>query len=255
MLVPNPKGGYSFLPAIPAFSAGAIAMPGYEVVHVTFAAPPPYRKGFEVMDRFLRDRQRPPQALCGVALRSPRPMTLADFESFNRGYVEELQERGVLLDGVNPVARTNVAPVVDPPAEAALYAFSYTAPSSDAPASFVVSGGGDRIIQSAKKDAPEIVGPGDISADSLREKVSFVLGLMENRLAGLGAAWERVTAVDVYTAHSIFSLLEPVLLPRLGPAKVHGVRWHLVRPPVQGMEFEMDVRGCATELVLSDWRP
>ena len=252
MLAHNPKGNYSFLPAIGAFSAGAIAIEGYEVVHVTFAAPPPYRKGLAIVDRFLRGRQRPLQALCGVELRSPRPMTLSEFESFNRGYVEQLQERGILLDGANPVARTNVAPVLDPPAEPALYAFSYTTPSADAPATFVVAGGGDRIIQSEKRDAPDIVGGGDVSGERLREKLSFVLGLMEKRLAGLGAGWEQVTAVDVYTAHSIFSLLEPLLLPRLGPAKVHGVRWHFVRPPVQGMEFEMDVRGCRQEWVLPD---
>ena len=253
MLIPNPKGNYSFLPAIEAFSAGAVAMKGFEVIHVTFAVPPPYREGFEIVDRFLRDRQRPPQALCGIELRSPRPMSLAEFESFNRGYVEQLKKRSILLNGANPVARTNVAPVLDPPAEAALYAFSYTTPSPDAPATFVVAGGGDRIIQSEKRDAPDIVGHGNVSAEGLREKASFVLGLMEKRLNSLGAAWDEVTAVDVYTAHPIFSLLEPLLLPRLGPAKTHGIRWHFVRPPVQGMEFEMDVRGCWQEWIVPDW--
>ncbi len=249
MSVPNLKGNYSFLPAIEAFSAGAAAMEGYEVVHVTFAVPPPLQKGFEIVDRFLRNRQWPPQALCGVELRSPRPMTLAEFESFNRGYVELLKERDIFVAGANPVARTNVAPVLDPPAEAELYAFSYTMPSPDAPATFVIAGGGDRIIQSEKKDAPDIVGRGNVSMDGMREKASFVLGLMEKRLAGLRADWEQVTAVDVYTAHSIFPLLEPLLLPRLGRAQAHGVRWHFVRPPVQGMEFEMDVRGCRQEWV------
>ena len=252
MLVSNLRGNFSFLPAIAAFSAGAIAMEGYEVVRVSFAAPPPFRKGFEMVDRFLRGRQRPPQALCGIELRSPRPMPLADFESFNRGYVELLKERDILVGGVNPVARTNVAPVVEPPAEPCLYAFSYATPGTDGPASFVVSGGGDRIIQSERRDAPEIVGLGDISADGLRQKASFVVGLMGQRLAGLGAGWPQVTAVSVFTAHDIFLLLEPFLLPRLGPAKVHGVHWHFARPPVQGMEFEMDVRGCRQELVLSD---
>ena len=255
MLAQNPRGNYSFLPAIEAFSGGVAATQGCEVVHVTFAAPPPYQKGFEVIDRFLRDHARPPQALCAIELRSPRPMPLSGFESFNRAYVELLKTRDIFVDGANPIARTNVAPVLDAPAEAALYAFSYTAPSADAPLTFVVAGGGDRIIQSTKTDGPEIVGRGDssragLSEDLLREKIAFVLDLMEKRLAALGAAWNLVTAVDVYTAHSIFPFLESLLLPRLGRAKAHGLHWHFVRPPVQGMEFEMDVRGCRWELVL-----
>jgi hypothetical protein len=250
VLVANPKGNFSFLPAIEAFSAGAVAMPGHEVIHVAFASPPPLRKGYELIDRFLRDRGRPAQALCGIELRSPRPMTLPDFEAFNRGYVELLKERDIFVDGVNPVARTNVAPVCDPPSEASLYAFSFTEPSPDAPFTFIGAGGGDRIIQSAKKDGPEIVAEGTLSHELMREKVAFVLGLMDKRLAGLGVDWSQVSAVNVYTAHSIFPFLETLLLPRLGPAKTHGVHWHFVRPPVRGMEFEMDVRGCRQELVV-----
>jgi hypothetical protein len=29
-----------------------------------------------------------------------------------------------------------------------------------------------------------------------------------------------------------------------------GLSWHLARPPVVGLEFEMDVRGAAREIVL-----
>jgi hypothetical protein len=250
-MVKNLRGNYSFLPAIEAFSAGAAAMPGYEVVHVTFAVPPPYRSALEQIDRFLHEKRRPAQALCAVELRSPRPMTLVEFDTFNQAYAGELRKRDVLLEDANPVARTNVAPVLDPPLEAALYAFSYTTPAANAPPTFVVAGGGDRIIQSPKKDVPDIVGGGSLSAEVMREKVAFVLGLMGKRLAGLGAAWEQVTTVNVYTAHPLFPFLEPLLLPRLGPAKAHGIRWHFVRPPVQGMEFEMDVRGCRQEWVIS----
>jgi hypothetical protein len=91
---------------------------------------------------------------------------------------------------------------------------------------------------------------GDVSAEGMQEKVSFVLGLMEKRLAALGATWQQVTAVSVYTVQNIFPLLAPLLLPRLGPAKIHGLRWHFVRPPVQGMEFEMDLSGSRRMLVL-----
>lgn len=250
MLVENPRGNYSFLPAIGAFSSGAVATPGYEVVRVVLAAPVPYRKGLAGIDRFLRAQGRPPQALCGVELRSPRPMTFDEFAAFNGEYFDELKKREIPVDGVNPVARTNVVPALDPPAEASLYAFSYTTPAKDSPLTFVVAGGGDRAIKGEQADASDMVRRGDVSAEGMQEKAVFVLGLMEKRLAALGAGWPQVTAVSVYTVQNIFPLLASLLLPRLGPAKIHGLRWHFVRPPVQGMEFEMDLSGSRRMLVV-----
>jgi hypothetical protein len=29
-----------------------------------------------------------------------------------------------------------------------------------------------------------------------------------------------------------------------------GLKWHFARPPVQGLDFEMDVRGVARELMI-----
>jgi hypothetical protein len=251
MLVENPRGNYSFLPAIGAFSSGAVAMTGYEVVRVVLAAPVPYRKGLAGIDRFLGAQGRPPQALCGVELRSPRVMTFDEFAAFNAEYFEELKKRNIPVGGVNPVARTNVVPMVEPPSEAVLYAFSYTTPAQDAPLTFVVAGGGDRAVTGDKPASSDMIRQGDVSAEGMQEKVSYVLGLMEKRLAALGAAWPQVTAVSVYTVQNIFPLLAPLLLPRLGPAKIHGLRWHFVRPPVQGMEFEMDLSGARRLLVLN----
>jgi hypothetical protein len=250
MLVENPRGNYSFLPAIGAFSSGAVAMPGYEVVRVVLAAPVPYRSGLAGIDRFLLAQGRPPQALCGIELRSPRPMTFEEFAAFNREYFAELKQRDIAVDGVNPVARTNVVPALEPPAEGSLYAFSYTTPAQNSPLTFVVAGGGDRVVKGEKPESSDMIRHGDVSAEGMQEKVSFVLGLMEKRLAALGATWQQVTAVSVYTVQNIFPLLAPLLLPRLGPAKIHGLRWHFVRPPVQGMEFEMDLSGSRRMLVL-----
>ena len=250
MSVENARGNYSFLPGIGPFSSGVVAGKDYEVVRVTLASPLPYRKGFAGIDRFLYEHGRPPQALCGIELRSPRPMTFAEFDSFNQGYIELLKERDILVEGVNPVARTNVAPAMDPPAEAVLYAFSYTTPAKDSPVTFVVAGGG-AVARKGEKAGPEdIVRRGDVSVEGMREKANHVLGLMEKRLAGLGVGWAQVTGVDVYTVQNIFPLLETLLLPRLGPAKRHGVRWQFARPPLQEVEFEMNMRGLRRELVL-----
>jgi hypothetical protein len=43
-------------------------------------------------------------------------------------------------------------------------------------------------------------------------------------------------------------LLPETILGRVGPAAVHGVRWYYSRPPIEGIEFEMDVRGVGTEI-------
>ena len=74
------------------------------------------------------------------------------------------------------------------------------------------------------------------------------MDLMENRLRGLGGDWPDVTAIDVYTIHPIEPLLPEVILGRAGPAATHGVRWFYSRPPIVGIEYEMDLRGVRTEL-------
>jgi len=248
MLVDSPKGNFRFLRGIAPYSSGAVAMPGYEVVHVTLAPAPPYRQGFQAIDRHLKEQRRPPQALCGIELRSPRPFTFPGFIDFNKGYVEQLAQRGILVGDLNPVARTNVAPEVGPPAEVLLYGFSYAAPARGSRPTFVVAGAGE--LTGERLDARDIVRRGDVSPDGLREKASQVLSLMDQRLQGLGVGWDRVTAVEVYTVHNIFPLIQKLLLPRMGAAAVHGLRWHFTRPPIEEIEFEMDVRGSARELTL-----
>ena len=90
-------------------------------------------------------KRRPRQALCGIELRSPRPFTFQGFADFNGGYVDILKSWDILLDGLNPVARTNVAPEVDPPGEPLLYGFSYTVPSGQTAITFVVAGAGELV--------------------------------------------------------------------------------------------------------------
>ncbi len=247
--VASAKGQFHFLRGIAPYSSGAVAMAGVEVVHATLDPAPGWRRGLAIIDRHLKESGRPPQALCGVELRSPKPFSFAGFIAFNQGYIRALDERGLLEDGLNPVARTNVAPEIGPPPEVALYGFSYTAPAEGARRTFVVAGAGE--LAGERLDAGDIVRRGDLSQAGLASKAAHVLTLMDQRLAGLGVGWGDATAVDVYTVHNIFHLLRRLLLPRLGPAARHGVRWHFARPPIEEIEFEMDVRGSARELVLA----
>jgi len=59
-----------------------------------------------------------------------------------------------------------------------------------------------------------------------------------------------VTAIDIYTAHPVEPLLPEIILGRAEIAAAHGVRWFYSRPPIEGIEYEMDLRGVRTELRL-----
>ena len=133
---------------------------------------------------------------------------------------------------------------MDPPSEPGLFGFSYTrACDPSLPPTFVVSGAGELPEGVLAHEA--IIRVGDTSAEAMIEKATFVMDLMETRLHGLGASWSRVTAVDIYTVHALERILPDVILKRIGSAGALGVRWFFSRPPIMGIEFEMDLRRCA----------
>jgi hypothetical protein len=51
--------------------------------------------------------------------------------------------------------------------------------------------------------------------------------------------------------HDVNAVLAAEILPRIGAAGQHGVTWHYTRPPIISIEFEMDLRGCPRETVIS----
>ncbi|HLK19977.1 MAG TPA: hypothetical protein VKT81_13530 [Bryobacteraceae bacterium] len=244
----NKRGNYSFLKGIAPYSAGVVADKGFEVVHVRFLRYVPLRAGFAAVDAHLREAGLPAQAMCAMQLRSPKPFTFAGFEAFNAGYVDFLKQRDILVDGLNPIARTNVAPELSAPAEPSVYGFSYTKPSKTARKTFVVAGAGE--LPDGSLDPHDVVRRGESSAAAIREKIRFVMGRMEARLKGLGADWSDITVTEIYTVHDIRPFLEDELLKRIGVGATHGLTWHYARPPLESLEYEMDLRGCATELVI-----
>ena len=248
-LLANPQGNYHFLSGIDPYSCGAVADPGHEVVHATLQAPLPWRDGFERIDAHLAAAGRRREALCGIQLRSPAPFTMAGFIEFNRGYIDLLRSWGLYMGDLNPIARTNVAPEGFPPDVVSLQAFSYTAPAApDAPLTFVVAGAGE--LRAAALDSDTIVRRGESGPDAMRHKARHVVAIMAERLAGLGAAWDQVTTVDVYTVHLLEGLLTDAVLPTVGVAARRGLCWVPSRPPIREIEFEMDLRGIRTEITL-----
>ena len=244
----NSLGNFSFLRGGAAYSAGVVADDGFIVEHARFSKPVPWKAGLERVDAHLREAGRPAAALCAIELRSPKPFTFEGFKEFNDPYREALQSRGLMVEGVNPIARTNVAPEDQPPAEPSLYAFAYTVPAPGAVRSFVVSGAGE-IADGARPE--DVVRRGETSAEAMLEKTRFVLGLVEGRLHALGATWQDVSVTNVYTVHDVDPLLRKEILPRIGAATLHGVTCYFTRPPVVTIEFEMDLRGGTREAYLS----
>jgi hypothetical protein len=208
----------------------------------------PLAQGFDAIEAYLGRIGRAPAAFCACELRSPAQFTDSGFVAFNRHYVERLAAWGIFRDEVNPVARSNVCPEIDPPAAPSFYAFSYTVPDADGTVpSFVAAGSGE-----ARDGGPgyegRIVRRGDQSPEAMREKARFVLGAMEQRMGALGFGWADATATQVYTVFDIHPLLPDEILRR--GAIPGGLTWHFARPPVEGLDFEMDVRGVARELVI-----
>ena len=240
-------GNYSFLPSVFQYSAGAAADPGFEIERVRFATPVPLSEGFARIERHIKDAGRPLTAFCACELRSPAPFTEDGFRAFNQHYVKTLAKWGLFDGETNPVARSNVCPQIDPPPEPSFHAFSFTRPGATTMRTFVISGGAEaREGQGSYRE--RIVRFGDISPDGLREKARQAVGEMERRLAAFGLSWKDSTATQVYTVHDFHPIFADEIVAR-GAAR-SGLTWHFNRPPVIGIEFEMDVRGVAREFVV-----
>jgi len=246
-LIPFPDGGYGFLKGGFPYSQGVRALDGHSIERARFARPLPLAQGFAAIEAHLASLGRPRTALCAAELRSPKPFSMSGFGKFNEGYVAVLTQWGLFRDGVNPVARSNVAPQIAPPPEPSFYAFCYTVRVPSVAPSFVVAGSGE--WPGGGKFPEDIVARGDVSASGLQAKARWVLDAMERRLGELGAQWQHVTATQVYTVHDIHGILRDEIGPRAGNGA--GVTWHLCRPPIEELEFEMDVRGIGVERVLS----
>ena len=241
-------GGYRYIKSVFQYSGGVAAEPGFEIARARLARPVALADGFKAIEAHLKAAGRPLTAFCACELRSPAPFTEQGFLEFNKGYAAKLERWGITRDGVNPVARTNVCPAFSPPAEPSLYAFSYTVPATEgARGSFIVAGGGE-APEGKPNYHDHIVRRGDTTPEGLREKVRYVVGEMERRLAALGFSWPDAISTQAYTVHDIGALVEEEIVRR--GAAAGGLEWHFARPPLAELDYEMDVRGAAREFVI-----
>ena len=240
-------GGYRFIPGGFQFSGGVAAATGYEIKRFRFRSPVPLMDGFARIEKTIMGAGRPLTAFCACELRSPGQFTEQGFRAFNESYVVTLRKWGVFDGKVNPVARSNVCPEVEPPAEPSFHAFSFTMPAAVGAPSFVISGRAEaREGDGGYRE--RIVRFGETTDDAMHEKARYVMDEVTARLALLGAGWRDVTATQVYTIRDIYPFLADEIIRR-GAART-GVTWHYTRPPVRDLEFEVDCRSVRVEEVI-----
>lgn len=243
-------GGYRYVRGPFQYSGGVAANPGFAIERIRFSKPIPVARGFELIERMLIGIDRPLTSFCACELRSPAPFTEQGFIDFNRIYVGTLERWGIFKDDENPVARSNVCPDINPPPEPSFEAFSFTVPEESGVTkvnSFVIAGAAE------SSDGPgtheeRILRFGETSSDAMTEKARHVLGTMETRMAALDVGWSDVNTTQVYTVQNIHPFLAEEIVAR--GAAPGGLTWYYARPPVQGLEFEMDVRSIPVQRLL-----
>jgi hypothetical protein len=234
LVVHNPAGGYRFLSAANRpFSHGVVADADFDLTHATFERPLPLEEGIEAAVRHVAAAARPPQAIAGFELRIQKPLSQADFEGFNRGYVEILHRAGVEVDGLIPAARTNVAPVVGSIDRPSVFGFTYTVAAHDAPPAFLMAG------------VPE-----EVEGDP-RAMLRNITEILAARAATLGCRLRDSTAVQIYAAGALDPEAIADVAAELGDAALHGLRWFPSLPPIAGLQYEIDARAARTEVVIT----
>ena len=237
-------GGYQFLEGGFPYSQAVIAQPGFALRRVRLSRTLPMSEGFAWIRQHLTEQQRPTTALCACELRSPEPFTFDGFKDFNADYVAVLRDWGLSAEGRNPVARSNLAPQYAAPEAPGFYAFTYTVPQQDSSRDWVIAGSGE---WPEDQPFPEgIVARGDLSEAGLRKKVAYVLDTMQARVAAINAQWADLSAAQVYTVHDFSATIASDFSQRL--MLNAGLQWHLCRPPIREIEFEMDVRSVRQEV-------
>ena len=266
-LVVNERGGYRFLPGVPFLSFGVVAADGFEIVRTTFREPRPFVVGMAEIEQLLKGSGRPPHALCGLELRSARPLSRAEFDEFNQAYTGRLKDAGLVGGDDVPVPRTNVAfsaserltKGISRAPDVTIHAWSHSRPAArgvraNAP-TFVLAGIPEiRNLRAAGlgREQPDIVAKGDTTSDgfptsaALRQKTEFILTALDQTMRPLGVEWADVTGVQLYTVYNAHPLLADLILPRLGVAARLGIEWHHAWPP--GVQVEIGVRGIRQEI-------
>jgi hypothetical protein len=200
-------------------------------------------EGFRRIKVHLASIGRPPGAFCACELRSPKPFTEDGFAQFNRGYVSTLEAWGIVRAG----AQSRVAQQRLSGARSARRCPSSTRSPTPVP--------GERGGLRRRRQRRGAGGEGELPRPhrppqrpcrqaGLREKAAWVLGEQDRRLGRSGSAGP-TSPRRSSTRSTVFPWIGEELAAR--GAMGGGLTWHLARPPVVGIDFEMDCRGVVDE--------
>lgn len=240
---PFPAGGYRYVPGR-QFSGGVAAEPGFALRRVRFRTPLPLAQGLAAARALLDASGRPPEALCACELRSPLPLAPEAFVAFNETYLAALRAQGFPAQPPYPIGRSNLAPILAPPACVVLFAVTFTVPA-DGPGGedFFISGKPENRAAATWEDG--IVGGADVSPQGLRIKAEYVMGELRARMAELGVDAARITGAQAYTIHPLGPVLD--IVTGALPLAWGGLTLVPAHPPVTGLAFEVDLRAISEE--------
>lgn len=240
-----PDGCYQFIEGSRDYSLGVSALPGFRMERVRFQSPLPLDTAFQRMADIISSAKRPLSALAACELRSPTQLTEAGFRAFNERYLALLGHIGFPEIGdANPISRTNVCPSDRALPDTCVYAFSYTVEDAGAHPSFVLAGAVD-LMPRDKDLSSLIVAPDQVDGAGIKAKATCALDELERRLSLFGFDWSKTTGNAVHCPYDIFQALTEEITAR-GAAQA-GTTWHLCRPPIEGLDFEMDTRAVSVE--------
>lgn len=245
VLIENSAGNYKILPSGAAYCAGIIPDPGYEVVRVELHPWLPLEQAYAFIESHLKSIERPVQAFCGIELRVPEPLTLANWSSFNVPYLDQLRRWGLLYGDYSGVCRSNIALDLYPPATTSMCAFSYTVPATSKGATFLLSGQAD--IGSNN----QIIAEGEVGPQAMQQRARFTVDTVGETLGKLGFSWAETTRIAFFHVHEIPDIWGPALLGAVGEPIRRGVLVYRARPPIAGGEVELEARAVRQERVLS----
>lgn len=246
--------GFDFLAAAGRQAAVVVARPGHLIHRVEFATPVVHELAFELISQHLRTLDLPGGTLCSLELRSPEQLTEAAFVEHNQRYQHALGQLGIEVDDqTNPIARSNLVPTVDPPADLSVHAFSHVVPAVEyepgglahLERTFVVSGSSEVPTESTNY-ADHIIARGDLSPEGMVRKIRWVVAEMGRRLRTVRLSWADVTRTNVYCARDVGAHLAGEVQSVIG----RDIDWFACQPPVVELEFAMDCRRTASEVVL-----
>ena len=210
------------------------------------STPVPLVQGFERAAAIIKARGRPLTAFCACELRSPAPFSDAGFKSFNETYVRDARRHGASTTPqrrpIRSLAATSARRSDRPPSP----------PSTPSPSRCRrrgvahLRGGGQRRSTRGRSELPRAHRA--LRRDQRGRDAGKGAFRARRDGAAPGAARLRLGAhhrdAGLHRARSL-----PVPADEIvgsGAARA-GLTWHFCRPPVQGLEYEMDCRGVAVE--------